>query len=327
MASITKTATGYRAQVKVAGQRDSQVHPTRREAVLWGARREIEMRDQATKPAGDLHTLRQALRKYADEVSPKRKGERWEQVRLSAFESYLLPLESPMSKVTAEHIAAFRDARSKKLQPSSVLRELSLLASVFEMARLEWKWVASNPCRDIKKPKKGRHRERVIAVSEIRRMLRQFGHDPKRHVASAGQAIAYCMLFALRTGMRAGELCSLTWSNVHGQYVHLPDTKSDRPRDVPLSSRAKVILERMEEWDDTLVFGLKSASLDSLFRKYRGRADLDGFTFHDTRHTAATMLSRKLDVLDLCKMFGWTDPKMAMVYYNPHASSISERLG
>lgn len=34
------------------------------------------------------------------------------------------------------------------------------------------------------------------------------------------------------------------------------------------------------------------------------------------------MLARKLDVLDLCKMFGWANPKQAMVYYNPTASQI-----
>lgn len=325
MASIQKTAKGYRVQVKLLGQRDSQVFPTRREAVEWGARREAEIRDKATKPAGDLHTLREALRKYSDEISPHRKGERWEQVRLAAFESYLLPLDLPVSKVTPQHIAAFRDARGKKVGPSSVLRELSLLASVFEAARLEWEWVEVNPCRGIRKPAKGKHRDRVISMPEIRSMLREMGYS--RRVASTANAVAHCMMFALRTGMRAGELCGLTWANVHRLHAHLPDTKSDRPRDVPLSTRARAILERMKGWDDGLVFGITAASLDALFRKYSKRAELDGFTFHDTRHTAATMIAKKIDVLDLCKMFGWTDPKMAMVYYNPHGSSIAVLLG
>lgn len=143
MASIQKTVKGYRAQIKLAG--DSDTFPTRREAVEWAARREAEIRDHATKPAGELHTLRQALRKYSDEVSPHRKGERWEQVRLAAFESYKLPLDLPMPKVTAQHVAAFRDDRARRIGLSSVLRELSLLASVFEAARLEWQWVEVNP--------------------------------------------------------------------------------------------------------------------------------------------------------------------------------------
>ncbi len=327
MASIQKTGKGYRAQIKLAGVRHSDTFPTRREAVEWAAKREAEIRDHATKPAGDLHTLRQALRKYSDEVSPHRKGERWEQVRLAAFESYELPLDLPISKVTAQHVAAFRDDRAKSIGPSSVLRELSLLASVFEAARLEWEWVQVNPCRGIRKPAKGKHRDRVIAMGEVRAMLREMGYRRRGRVASTGQAVANCMLLALRTGMRAGELCGLTWKNVHELHVHLPDTKSDRPRDVPLSTRARAILARMKGWDDELVFGLASASLDALFRKYRKRAELEGFTFHDTRHTAATMIAKKIDVLDLCKMFGWTDPKMAMVYYNPHGSSIAAKLG
>lgn len=327
MASIQKTDKGYRAQIKLLGERDSRVFTTRREAVEWSAKREAEIRERAEKPPGDLHTLQEALRKYSDEVSPHKRGERWEQIRLAAFESYRLPINLPISKVTAQHIADFRDARSKKIGPASVLRELSLLASVFESARTEWGWITDNPCRNIRKPASPKHRTRTIHWREMRAMLREMGYDPRARVASMSAAVANCMLLALRTGMRAGELCGLTWDNVHEQHCHLPQTKSDRPRDVPLSTRARRVLDRMRGWDDDLVFGLKTASLDALFRKYRGRAGLDGFTFHDTRHTAATMISKKIDVLDLCKMFGWTDPKMAMVYYNPHASSIAARLG
>jgi len=38
------------------------------------------------------------------------------------------------------------------------------------------------------------------------------------------------------------------------------------------------------------------------------------------------MLSRKLDVMDLCRMFGWTNTSMALKYYNPSASSIADIL-
>jgi integrase len=211
--------------------------------------------------------------------------------------------------------------------PASVLREISLLSSVFETARLEWRWVSSNPCRDIRKPAEAKHRERVLAWREIRQMLRQMGYQRHDKITTTGQAVAMAMLMAIRTGMREGELCKLTWDHVHSSHVHLPITKNGNPRDVPLSKGANRILGRMKGWDDELVFGLTTASLDALFRKYRKRAGLSGFTFHDTRHTAATMIAKKVQILDLCKMFGWKDPKMAMVYYNPHASSIAALLG
>lgn len=327
MASIQKTAKGYRVQIKKLGVRDSETFHTRREAVEWAAKRELEIAAQATKPLGEQHTLRDALRKYAEEVSPTKRGARWEEVRLAAFEGYKLPLDTPIGRVTAQHIADFRDSRGAKVGPAAVLREITLLSSVFQTAKLEWGWIDSNPCRDIRKPAQVKHRERVLQWWEIRRLLRTMGYQRAGKVTSTGQAVAMCMLLAIRTGMRAGELCGLTWDRVYADHCHLPLTKSGRPRDVPLSTKARKILARMKGWDDEYVFGLKTASLDALFRKYRSRAGLEGFTWHDTRHTAATMISKKLDVLDLCKVFGWTDPKMAMKYYNPHASSIAALLG
>lgn len=71
---------------------------------------------------------------------------------------------------------------------------------------------------------------------------------------------------------------------------------------------------------------LQRSELDAIFRRARERARLDGFTFHDSRHTAATWLAQRMDVLDLCKMFGWTDPRQAMAYYNPTASQIAARI-
>lgn len=330
MASITKHQSGYRAQIKITvnGQtiRESKTFSTKRDAQIWGVQREEQIKAELEADPRLKHSLRCALRRYAAEVSPTRKGERWEKLRLSAFEGYKLPLDLPLLSVTNKHIADFRDSRLSTVSPGTVLRELGLLSAVFVHARIEWSWTDNNPCSDIRKPSEPKHRERVLLWWEIKRMLRQMHYKPKGRPNSFGQAVSVCMMLALRTGMRAGELTSMRWEQVHDRHVHLPTTKSNRPRDVPLSNKAIKLLNRMQGWDEDLVFGVKAASLDALFRKYRQRAGLEGFTWHDTRHTAATMLSKKVTVLDLCKIFGWTDPKMAMIYYNPHASSLADLL-
>jgi integrase len=82
----------------------------------------------------------------------------------------------------------------------------------------------------------------------------------------------------------------------------------------------------MRGWDQELVFGVQSQTLDTLFRRARDRAGLAGFTFHDARHTACTRLARKVDVLDLCKIMGWVRTTQALSYYNPKASDIARRL-
>ena len=139
------------------------------------------------------------------------------------------------------------------------------------------------------------------------------------------QAVARVFLFALRTGMRAGEICGLTWDRVHADHVRLPVTKT-RPRLVPLEQRARRLVESMRGWDDVLVFGVGRQTVDALFRRARDRAGLSGFTFHDARHTAATRLAGKLDVLTLCKVFGWSSPAQAMAYYNPSPGEIARRM-
>lgn len=324
MASIYQTKSGYRAQVFVAGERDTKSFRTKREAQAWAAARETELRTLAVLEPGDKHTLGDAFDRYAEEVAPGHKGERWEVVRLKLFAKQL-PVNEPIGKISATDIAAWRDERLKTVAASSVLREMKLLNSVFEVARKEWRWIGLNPVHDVRKPRSPEHRKRTIAWWEIKRQIKAMGYSPRKPIRTIAQATAMAFLVALRTGMRASELTELTWDRVHDRRCHLPVTKSTS-RDVSVSRKAARLLERMRGWDEELVFGLRSQTLDALFRRYRQRAGLEGFTFHDSRHTAATWLARKLEVLDLCKMFGWSNPKMAMVYYNPTAEDIADRL-
>ena len=325
MASIVKCAGGYRVQLDVRGQRESKVLPTRREATEWAAKREIVLRATAGGNVGAVKTLKDALHKYSDEVSQHRRGWRAEMIRLKAFEKHpSFPLKVKMKDLKPADIAAWRDARLKINARGSVLRDMGLLSAVLEMARREWGWIEKNPVKDVRKPANPDHRSRIIAWSEIKRMLRQLGHGGP--VRSVSQAVAMCFLVALRTGMRAGELCSLTWDRVFDDYCNLPMTKNGKARDVPLTPRARKLIERMRGFDDVLVFGLKSQSLDALFRKARGRAGLEGFTFHDSRHTAATVMAHKLHVLELCKVFGWVKTDQALTYFNASASDIAGRM-
>ena len=150
MASIQKTAKGgYRAFLHVRGKRETKTFPTKREAQAWARERESVLLDLATKPAACTYTLRQALRKYSEEVSEHKKGKRWEQLRLLAFEKYFLPLDKPLIEVSPQEIEIFRDSRLKTVSGSTVRRELNLLSSVFTSAKMDWRWGNENPCRQI----------------------------------------------------------------------------------------------------------------------------------------------------------------------------------
>jgi len=339
MASIKPHKDGYRAQVYVLGTRDSKIFRTKREADAWASARETEIRADSAKPIGQKKTFRDALEKYRLEVSPTKRGKRWEDIRLKAFaDDALLPVSLPIGEVTPAVLGAWRDARLRQVSAGTVLRELGLISAVLEEARREWHWIESNPAKDVRRPRAPDHRDVVITRQQIRIMLGEMGYSPRLPIRSVSQAVAVAFMTALRTGMRAGELCGLTEARVFPGYCATPH-KSGRTdttlRDIPLTAKAERLIRKMKGYDNRLVFGLKTASLDANFRKYRERAGLSGFTFHDSRHTAATWIAGRMKsnglpaqqaLLDLCKIFGWTKLDQALTYYNPSAADLAKRM-
>jgi len=338
MASITKTASGYRAQIKTRANRDSGsalantplrssgTFRTRREAEAWAAQEETRLRKLVTETPQERVTFGELLGKYAEEVSVHKRGRRWEEIRIEALKrDPLLDASRKIGDISSEMIGAWRNARLAQVKPATVIRELGLLSAVFEFARRELKWIKENPAKDVRRPASPDHRRVLISRSQVRGMLSAMKYS-KRQCDSVTQAVAVAFLLALRTGMRAGEICGLTWDRVFDGYCKTSGKTSAATRDVPLTSKARRTIELMRGFDPVFVFGIKTASLDALFRKYRSRAGLSGFTFHDSRHTAATWIARKLHILDLCLMFGWSNTKHALIYYNAPASDIARQL-
>lgn len=321
MATYRKRGKRWRAEIRRGDISLSQTFDSKGEAQAWAAiaERDIVARSRGTVSAG--HTLKEALQKYAKDVSPTHRGARWEKIRLLAFEE-LIPFHSrAIDRIQAPDIADWRNERLKSVSPSTVKRELGLLSAVFEIAKSEWHWTAINPVKEVKKPQEAAHRTRTVMPDEWRALMRAVGWFPGRRPQSgtAWAVAAFCL--ATRTAMRAGEVLSLKSVDLNRRVAHLPTTKSGKPRDVPLSRQAVRILEGV-----TLPIPLSSALLDALFRRARRLALIDGLHFHDSRHTATTMLARKLDVMDLARVTGHSDLKMLLRYYNPSVDSLADRL-
>ena len=72
---------------------------------------------------------------------------------------------------------------------------------------------------------------------------------------------------------------------------------------------------------------MTSAVASTLFRRARFAAGIHDLTFHDARHEAVSRLAQRLDVLDLARMIGHRDVRSLMVYYNPSAEELADKLG
>lgn len=320
MAAIRKRGDKWFAEVCALGQRRGKSFATRTAAKAWAEETEDEIRR-----GGAQDSLRAVLNRYAREVSPGKRGARWEIVRLALFERLMPFVDQPAASITPEQIGKWRDDRLATVSAGSVLRELGLLATVFETARREWRLVSINPVRDVRKPQQPRGRDVRVSDDDVSLILALAGWRPGEPATLGRQIAAAAFTFAIETAMRAGEIRALTGAHVHidERYVHIPDSKTGVSRDVPLTTGAVKILRGL---DADRPFPITAQMLDVEWRKLRDKAGLR-CTFHDSRHEAITRLSRKLDVRDLARMTGHGDLKTLLRYYNPTAAELAARLG
>ncbi len=122
-------------------------------------------------------------------------------------------------------------------------------------------------------------------------------------------------LTAYQTGMRSGEILNLTWDRVDlmAGLIRLKaeDTKTDDARLVPLTAdltaRLKDVykVRYLNEPHVLLVKGKSVQSIKTAFHAACRRAGIQGFRFHDFRHTAVTNMRRAgIDHLTIMRITG-----------------------
>jgi integrase len=295
----------WRAQIARRGVRKSATFPSKGAANAWISREEGEIMAGVRGEIPPLLTVKDLLKRYRETVSIAKKGKRWEAIRLEAIERdsfarvRLRALDTP-------HTSDWQERRLKAVSGASVRRERNLLNHAFQIAINEWRWLRKNPFAGIRRPKDGKPRSRIATADELGKLAE-----------AASPALGRTITFAIETGMRASEIAELR--DVRGRVAYLTDSKSGRGREVPLSAKA------LEAWQGGI--GLTAGSISALFARLCKDIDIKGLTFHDLRHTAATRISKRLDAWELCKMFGWKDPKIALnIYYKADTEEMAAKL-
>ncbi|MEC7205743.1 MAG: tyrosine-type recombinase/integrase [Pseudomonadota bacterium] len=135
-----------------------------------------------------------------------------------------------LSELKPHDITRFREDRLKEVSAGTVLNDLGLLSAVINKERADWGMenvLRSTPVSLISKPRAPRARDRRLEAGKLEGLLTA-GASPNPWFRAV-------ILFAIETGMRRGEILSLTWENVHlgKRYVHLPETKNKDSRNVP----------------------------------------------------------------------------------------------
>jgi len=339
MASFRKIGGVWRVEVYRHGVRRSARRATKALAMAWAVQTEAEIDGGKLGTIPDK-TFGALLERYAEEVSTRKRGEKWERDRIFSLTRGPAragagrapdPISAVMLRaLDARHFAAWRDRRLRVVAESSVRREWNLLSHACNIAVREWRWLESNPMTAVRRPSNARPRDRRISDDELARLLHCLGYTRDGAPLTKTARVGSALLLAIETAMRAGELARLAWSDVllDRRYCRVGNGKTDAARrDVPLSDEALRLLRQLAGViDGPLVLQLTAASIDALFRKARDKALIEDLHFHDTRHEAVTRLARVFDILSLARVIGHKDLRMLQVYFNPSAEDLARLM-
>lgn len=272
-----------------------------------------------TEAEGTL--VKDILARYETEVLPAKRGAPSDKSRLKtlneAFGDYRL------ASLNSSQVAKFRDQRLKSVGPQSVIHEINLLNRVLKAASIDWGIHLPNglPTAQVRKPTKPRGRDRRVTDAEIESIL----------MATESAELRTVVILALETGLRRSELALLAWDEIdlEKKIAHIPRTKTDVPRTVPLSTKAAAALQNLKR-DDGPVFKLKPESMSQSFERAceEHRANIVGLRFHDLRHEATSRLFEKgLNIMEVAAITGHKTLEMLKRYTHLRAEDLAKKLG
>jgi integrase len=187
---------------------------------------------------------------------------------------------------------------SQGLRNSSINRKLSSLHTILKYA-YDREWITKMPKFSWKK--EDNERVRWLSKEEEEKLLSILPEEIS----------AFCEIL-IHTGMRRGELMSVTREQIDGDYLRLWKTKTNKPRSVALSPRAK---ELVDQWAP---FKFSRFALYSAWNKARAEMGLENdrhFVMHMLRHTTATrVLDTTKNIAVVQKVLGHSKINTTMRY-------------
>lgn len=314
VAYIRKYRSGWRAEVQRHGVRITHTADTKREAQAWALQKEAEL-DAVRKSKGV--SFGQAVTKYLTTVSrDKAEGAAaWEEKRFAEM-AVFFGEATMLSQIDSARIGEWRDYRLATVSSSTVLRERSLLRNLFQIAEDEWKVLQVNPFKGVRFPNHLPPRHQLWTWRLIKRVLRAENVSEKEREAVRAFHIA------LHTAMRLSEVVAAV---LVGNIAILPrdktSGKNSAPVKVPLPRKGAELLAKYPP------FTLTAEQLSPIFSDLTDKLLIDGLTFHDSRASALTWLSRRYDVMTLARISRHRNLKTLMdTYYRESAEQIAARL-
>lgn len=281
MASFTQRSGKWHVRIRVVGQPTrSATFPTKRAAQAWAREQEAK-----SDPAASVAmTLSGALERYAQEITPTKRGAERERNRVAALARTPIGTRC-LTSIHGRDVAKYRDIRLADVSPSTVQKELALISHVFTIARKEWGLPVSNPVLEVRKPRAAEGRRFRLKPEVEQRILE----------ATSNVEFRNFLILLVETAARRGELLSVRWADVdlECRTLWLQCTKNGFGRTIPLSRRACEAFSQIPHLRGGQVFSLKPDYVSHAFKQLAIKAGVPHLRLHDLRHEAISRFLEK----------------------------------
>ena len=313
MASIRKRNGKWHVQVRRANCKSiTTTFTLKKYAKRWARDMEQKLDRQELRIDHQEATLRDLVNRYLTEVVPLKRSNESEEIVLQSFlkEKFV---DLSIYKINAEHFAKYRDRRLKTVKPATFVRQIGILQHLYNTAIKEWGFEFKNPVKSIRKPIIRNKRNRRLTDTECQQIVGgNYSHQLLRSIIE----------LALETGMRRGELLGIQRDHIKDQTLLIPYAKNGESRIIPLTKRARQILDHA-----SLPFPVSANGLRLAWQRLRKRFSIKDLHFHDLRHEAISRFFEKgLSVAEVALISGHKDVRMLFRYTHLKAEDIVGKI-
>jgi integrase len=240
----------------------------------------------------------EAIQSRVHNLTPHFGAKLLSQIDAEAIDGYVTARRAEyLKKPCKKHKAVERCAKcDERINPATINRDLAVLRHMLRLAMRKWRWLEREPY--IEMLPENAPRDLELTEAEEARIL-----------AECSPALADLLAGALATGMRQGELLTLTWPQVNlaERVIDFAPTKRGRKRLMPINETLYYVLARRKAAAQgkarpakpDRVFSRPDGvpwskwSVEDQFGKALAAAGIKkALVFHDLRHTFASRLKR-----------------------------------
>lgn len=301
---IRKHGRGWEVRLQHGGRRYSKTVATRSDAQYLEARLRQRVNDTRAGRVSS-YSLEEALARWLREEFPRLKS----QQSYRSLTKAVLPLAvgKGLGQVVEVADAIREEGLRAGLAAAPINRRLALLKRIAKLAYRRWHWLENDLGAKIELLSGEVHRTEWVTPAEAKRLM-----------AAAKPDIREAIRWAVLTGLRRGELLSLTLEHFRGRVIYLQDTKSGKPRSVPIP--AELDPRRFP-------FGLHPTALSKGFQDARRKAGLPHIRYHDLRRSYATwLLQRGSDLGSVRDLLGHSTIAMTSRYVGSDMKTLAKAV-